>query len=157
MTKGTLIVVALSLYGIGMIVLVEYASWTASGWRQLQTRFRSPFLPQGDRFRSISGTMGRGLFKKSINFGCNNEGVFFWQSRFFDGLFHRKLFVPWNSILGLEIEGEIVKFYINSVPVRLFSKKVAQWILMNLRDKLDGILEPESKSGSGKSDAEKEQ
>lgn len=119
-------------FAIGMFLLVEYASWNYSGWRRLQSDFRSNATPIGRRFRSVSGSMGEGWFQKSINCGCNEVGIFFWQSDIFDGFFHRKLLIPWSYVRDLTVEnGEIASFSVQGVRITLISKYLVEWLQSN--------------------------
>ena len=80
--------------------------------------------------------MGDGLFQKSINCGCSNAGIFFWQFEWFDGLFHRKLLIPWTIITELRFEGDdAVEFLAKDIRIKLISGRLVEWMKANRMSK----------------------
>lgn len=121
---------------IGVMVGFEYLVWVTSGWKSLQKffRFRGKFC--GKKFRGVSGTMEKGLHQGSINIGVNNVGVFLWQSDLFQGVFHRNLLIPWESLDFQQLRIERVEFLVRASGTRIVldSEKVNREIMSYFND-----------------------
>lgn len=121
-----LIFFGLCIFLPAMILTVEYLSWRYSGWSRLQIKYNTRQMPSGNRFYQVSGILGLGVFQKSINCGYNGLGFFFWQFLYWDGFFHKKLFIPWSAVEDLTIERESVSFSVEGQRIKLLSRSLAK-------------------------------
>ncbi len=96
------------------------------GWRELGVQFRARSDTDGERFRFVSGSLGKGYFPvnySSCLFITVNPSGFELSILFLFRMFHPRLFIPWSSIESARREKH---WFFNYTAVYLhgFSKRL---------------------------------
>jgi len=86
---------------IGLLAFISLLLWAMArgNWARLARGFRTDSLPNGTRFRSVSGRVGTQLIVGGLTVLIAEEGLGLWASLL--GLrtpFHPPLLIPWPSI-----------------------------------------------------------
>jgi len=118
----------LLLFAVGWLVISGLLA-RVGGWASLATQFRSVEPASGERFRFVSGSMGKGTFPVSYG-GClffvvSQRG--FELSVLFPFRFQSpSLFIPWSQV---ESVGERRLMFVRYIVIRLRN----QWPLISVR------------------------
>ncbi len=131
-----------------MWVLILGVLAVLGSWRELGQRFRSGSKIDGERYRFVSGSLGKGYFPvnySSCLFVTANRSGFELSILFLFRVFHPRLFIPWSSVESVRREKHwffnYTAVYLHGFSKRLLlSGRVGQRILEFYEQTKLGIL-----------------